>query len=106
MADLCGFDDTHFGRAKTTLVTFLPPTLGALIKPDGFLAAIGWAGLAATIWSVIVPALMVRASRRKFADAAYRTPGGSLTVSALLVYGCVTAVCHVLFVFEVLPMYR
>ena len=106
MADLCGFDDTHFGRAKTTLVTFLPPTLGALIKPDGFLAAIGWAGLAAPIWSVIVPALMVRASRRKFADAAYRTPGGSLTVSALLVYGCVTAVCHVLFVFEVLPMYR
>ncbi len=106
MADLCGFDDTHFGRAKTTLVTFLPPTLGALIKPDGFLAAIGWAGLAATIWSVIVPALMVRASRRKFADAAYRTPGGALTVSALLVYGCVTAVCHVLFVFEVLPMYR
>lgn len=106
MADLCGFDDTLWGRAKTTLVTFLPPTLGALIKPDGFLAAIGWAGLAATIWSVIVPALMLRASRRKFSSSAYRAPGGSLTVYALLLYGGVTAVCHVLFVLQVLPMYR
>ena len=47
MADLCKFDDSVMGRAKTTLVTFLPPLLGGLIKPDGFLAAIGWAGLAA-----------------------------------------------------------
>lgn len=106
MADLCKFDDSVLGRAKTTLVTFLPPLLGGLIKPDGFLAAIGWAGLAATIWSVIVPALMLRASRLKFPMSAYRTPGGSLTIVLLLVYGCITAVCHVLFVFHVLPMYE
>ena len=106
MADLCKFDDSVMGRAKTTLVTFLPPLLGGLIKPDGFLAAIGWAGLAATIWSVIVPALMLRASRKKFPAAAYSAPGGSLTIYVLLVYGCITAVCHILFVLHYLPMYE
>ena len=106
MADLCKFDDSVMGRAKTTLVTFLPPLLGGLIKPDGFLAAIGWAGLAATIWSVIVPALMLWASRKKFPAAAYSAPGGSLTIYVLLIYGCITAVCHILFVLQYLPMYE
>ena len=49
---------------------------------------------------------MLRASRLKFPMSAYRTPGGSLTIVLLLVYGCITAVCHVLFVFHVLPMYE
>lgn len=87
-------------------MTFLPPLARRLIKPDGFLAAIGWAGLAATIWSVIVPALMLRASRKKFPAAAYSAPGGSLTIYVLLVYGCITAVCHILFVLHYLPMYE
>ena len=106
MADLCGFDDSRMGRTKTAVVTFLPPLLGGLLWPEGFLPAIGWAGLAATIWSVIVPALMLRACRRKFGFSEYRTPGGVLTVPLLLLYGIITAVCHVLFVFDVLPMYR
>lgn len=106
IADLCRFDDSVMGRTKTTVVTFLPPLAGGLLKPDGFLAAIGWAGLAATIWSVIVPALMLRASRCKYPEAGYRTPGGNVTVCLLLVYGCVTAACHVLFVLHFLPMYE
>lgn len=106
VADLFGFDDSRSGRTKTTLATFFPPTVAGLLWPDGFLYAIGWAGLAATIWSVIVPALMLRASRKKFSDAVYTTPGGCLTVPALLVFGCLTAVCHTLFVFNLLPMYR
>lgn len=106
MADLCKFDDTRLGRTKTTLITFLPPTLCWIFWPDGFLLAIGWAGLAATIWSVIVPALMLRASRRKFSAADYRAPGGELAVQLLLVFGSVTALCHVLFVLDVLPMYK
>lgn len=106
MADLCGFDDSRMGRTKTAVVTFLPPLLGGLLWPEGFLPAIGWAGLAATIWSVIVPALMLRACRRKFGFSEYRTPGGTLTVPLLLIYGVITAICHILFVFDVLPMYR
>lgn len=106
MADLCKFDDSPLGRAKTALVTFLPPTLCGLIWPKGFLHAIGWAGLAATIWSVLVPALMLRVSRRKFRDAAYRAPWGRAVVPLLLLYGCATAVCHILYMLNMLPEYK
>ncbi len=44
-ADLFGFDDSAMGRFKTALLTFIPPMIGGLVKPDGFLYAIGYAGL-------------------------------------------------------------
>lgn len=106
MADLCNFDNSRSGRTKTLLVTFVPPILGGLIWPNGFLPAIGWAGLASAFWAVIIPALLLSKSRKRYAKAAYTTPGGSLTVPLLLAYGCFVAVCHTLFVFNLLPMYR
>ena len=106
MADLCNFDDSPRGRAKTALATFLPPTLCGLIWPQGFLYAIGWAGFAATIWSVLIPALMLRASRKKFRAATYRAPWGRALVPLLLAYGCLTAVCHILYMLDMLPEYR
>ncbi len=54
LADLFGFDDSAMGRFKTALLTFLPPIVGGLLWPNGFLYAIGYAGLAATIWAAIV----------------------------------------------------
>ena len=102
MADLCNFDDSPWGRAKTALATFLPPTLCGLIWPQGFLYAIGWAGLAATIWSVFDSALMLRASRKKFRAATYRAPWGRALVPLLLAYGCLTAVCHILYMLDML----
>ena len=106
LADFFGFDDTCSGRAKTTLVTFVPPMSGAIFWPDGFLLAVGWAGLAATIWAVIVPALMLRAARKKYSTSLFRAPGGSGVVGLLLAYGALIAVCHTLFVFNLLPMYQ
>lgn len=106
MADLCNFDDSRLGRTKTLIVTFAPPMLCGLLWPDGFLPAIGWAGLAAAIWSVIVPALLLRAVRGRFAPGGYTAPGGTLLVPLLLLYGTLVAVCHTLFVFRLLPMYH
>ncbi len=77
IADLFNFDDSLMGRTKTTLVTFLPPLLLSLQFPYGFVIAIGYAGLAATIWTGIVPALLVKASRKKFPQQAYRVYGGN-----------------------------
>ncbi len=106
MTDLCNFDNSRSGRTKTLLVTFVPPILGGLVWPDGFLPAIGWAGLASAFWAVIIPALLLNSSRKRYGKAAYTAPGGRLTVPLLLVYGCFVAVCHTLFVFNFLPMYR
>lgn len=106
MADLCSFDDSRLGRTKTMLVTLLPPMICGLVWPDGFLPAIGWAGLAASIWSVIVPALMLMAGRVRFAPEGYVAPGGALLPRLLILYGILVAVCHILFVFELLPMFE
>ncbi|TLD86722.1 aromatic amino acid transport family protein [Helicobacter sp. MIT 05-5294] len=112
MADLCGFDDSRLGRTKTMLVSFVPPIIGGILYPDGFLLAIGWAGLAATIWSVIIPALLLKSHRiARQANAQdsktdFRVKGGNWTIYALLGFGCVVGVCHILFVLDWLPMYR
>lgn len=106
MADLCNFDDSRMGRTKTMIVTLVPPMICGIIWPDGFLPAIAWAGFAACVWSVITPALLLRAGRRKFTPGGYVAPGGRLLVPLLLCYGILVAVCHILFVFELLPMYQ
>ncbi|WP_446469392.1 tryptophan permease [Xenorhabdus stockiae] len=106
LADFFGFDDSHTGRLKTALMTFIPPTVLALLFPNGFLYAIGFAGLAATIWAVIVPALMARASRRRHPQASYRAPGGNILIVFIILFGLINAVVHILSLFDLLPAYR
>ncbi|PHM67217.1 tryptophan permease [Xenorhabdus stockiae] len=106
LADFFGFDDSHTGRLKTALITFIPPTVLALLFPNGFLYAIGFAGLAATIWAVIVPALMARASRRRHPQASYRAPGGNILIVFIILFGLINAIVHILSLFDLLPAYR
>ncbi|PHM45985.1 tryptophan permease [Xenorhabdus mauleonii] len=106
LADFFKFDDSRQGRLKTALITFVPPTILALIFPNGFLYAIGFAGLAATIWAVIVPALMVRASRKRYPLSSYRAPGGSFLIGFIILFGLINAVTHILSLFNLLPTYR
>ena len=72
---------------KTTIVTFIPPLLLSLQFPYGFVIAIGYAGLAATIWAAIVPALLVRASRKKFPMADYKVYGGGMMIGFIILFG-------------------
>ncbi|MCK3658367.1 tryptophan permease [Pasteurellaceae bacterium Pebbles2] len=87
IADLLKFDDSRLGRTKTTLVTFLPPLLLSLQFPYGFVLAIGYAGLAATVWAAIVPALLARASRKKFAQQQYQAFGGNFMIYFIILFG-------------------
>ncbi|OOF53614.1 tryptophan permease [Rodentibacter genomosp. 2] len=95
IADLCKFDDSLMGRTKTTLVTFLPPLLLSLQFPYGFVIAIGYAGLAATIWAAIVPALLVKASRKKFPHTTYKVYGGNLMIGFIILFGVLNIVAQV-----------
>ncbi|CDG20945.1 Tryptophan-specific transport protein [Xenorhabdus poinarii G6] len=106
LADFFGFDDSKSGRLKTALITFIPPTLLALLFPNGFLYAIGFAGLAATIWAVIVPALMAHVSRRRYPQASYRVPGGNFLIVFIILFGLISATTHLLSLFNLLPTYR
>ncbi|WP_350304758.1 tryptophan permease [Photorhabdus viridis] len=106
IADFLGFKDNNTGRLKSALVTFIPPTVLALLVPNGFLYAIGFAGFAATIWAVIIPALMARASRQRFPEASYRAPGGKFLIGFVILFGLINAIAHILSFFDLLPVYR
>lgn len=95
IADLLNFDDSLGGRTKTTLITFLPPLLLSLEFPYGFVIAIGYAGLAATIWAAIVPALLARAARKKFPNATYKVYGGNFMIGFIILFGVLNIIAQV-----------
>lgn len=106
LADLFGFDESRSGRLKTAAVTFLPPTLLGLLFPNGFLIAIGFAALAATIWAAIVPALMAYKARKMFPDnQGFKVPGGTAVIGIVIAYGLLTGACHLLVMADLLPVY-
>ncbi|MGL5552859.1 MAG: tryptophan permease, partial [Plesiomonas shigelloides] len=100
IADLLKFDDSLLGRTKTAVVTFLPPTIGGLMFPDGFIYAIGFAGLAAAIWAAIIPAMMARASRKQFSSPDYRAPGGNAGIILVLLFGLTNLIVQILAMFN------
>ncbi|WP_225639345.1 aromatic amino acid transporter [Candidatus Profftia sp. (ex Adelges kitamiensis)] len=105
ISDFCKFTDNVTGRTKSTLITFIPPTIGALIFPNNFLDAIGFAGLSATIWTVITPAMLAYASRKRFPNANYRAPGGFIMILFIITFGLINTIAYILSVCKLLPVY-
>jgi tryptophan-specific transport protein len=94
IADRFKFDNSGGGRFKSALLTFLPPTLGGLFFPNGFLYAIGLAGLCACMWGTIVPAMSARGSRLKYGSPHYRVWGGNALVYLVIGYGVLLIFCY------------
>ncbi|MFV0321030.1 MAG: tryptophan permease [Alphaproteobacteria bacterium] len=105
LADLFKFDDSRLGRTKTAAILFVPPLIGGVFFPNGFILAIGFAGLAATVWAAIVPAMMAKESRKKFGNPLFRTWGGNILIYIIVTYGIVIAICHILSMFNMLPVF-
>lgn len=95
ISDLFKFDDSIMGRTKATFMTFLPPLLFSLNAPFGFVTAIGFAGLAATIWAAIVPALLAQASRKRFPNAPYRVFGGQFMIYFVIAFGVLNIIAQI-----------
>ena len=56
--------------------------------PDGFIRAIGFAGVAATIFTMIMPVLMVMKLRqRNHNNVSYRVSGGKGKMMIVLLFG-------------------
>lgn len=106
LADLFGFDESRSGRLKTATVTFVPPTVLGLLFPDGFLIAIGFAALAATIWAAIVPGLMAHRVRKMYPQyEGFRVPGGTPVIAIVILFGIITGACHLLVMADLLPVF-
>ena len=106
LAALFKFDNSRAGRAKSWGVTFLPPLLLSLLFPFGFVVAIGYAGAAATVWACIIPALLAKKSRELAPQGGgFKAPGGQPMVVAVIVFGVLTAVFHLMAMAGMLPIY-
>ncbi|HEJ9673638.1 low affinity tryptophan permease TnaB [Proteus mirabilis] len=105
LADLFKIDNTHIGRFKTVLLTFLPPTLLYLIFPNGFIYGIGGAGLCATIWAVIIPAILAVKARKKFPNQIFRVWGGRGIPMIVILFGITVILCWLGNILNLLPKF-
>lgn len=106
LADLFKFEDCRKGRAKTWMVTFIPPLILSLLFPFGFVIAIGYAGAAATVWACIIPALLARKSRQlETGNEGFMAPGGTPMIALVVGFGVLTAVFHFMSMMGVLPAF-
>lgn len=106
LRDVFNFSDTASGRFKTALLTFMPPLLACLVFPTGFVKVMGYVGLMAAIWAVLVPALLVRASRKRFAQADYQVFGGTTMIAFIVVFAVAAFVAQVLLLLQLLPIFK
>ncbi|EEZ5199876.1 low affinity tryptophan permease TnaB [Escherichia coli] len=90
---------------KSVLLTFLPPALLYLIFPNGFIYGIGGAGLCATIWAVIIPAVLAIKARKKFPNQMFTVWGGNLIPAIVILFGITVILCWFGNVFNVLPKF-
>lgn len=104
LADFFGFADDRAGRTKTWAVTFVPPLVFSLLAPFGFVKAIGYAGAVAAVWTCIVPALLALKVHARDAHRIH-IPGGVGAMVLVLIFGCATAVLHLLNVWGHLPTF-
>lgn len=95
IADLFKLGNDLWERVKTALITFVPPLLMSLLYPYGFVTAIGYAGLAVSIWMVIIPALLAHASRKKYPKSIYKVFGGKSLIHLVIAFGLLNIFCYV-----------
>ena len=106
LADLFKFEDSKTGRAKTWAMTFFPPLVLSILFPFGFVVAIGYAGAAATVWTCIIPALLVKKVRAQSGSGnGFRAPGGQPMLLGVIAFGVLTALFHFMSMMQMLPTY-
>lgn len=105
--DAFAWPTTVAGRSKTAAVTFLPPWLAYLLVPTGFVKVMGYVGLMAAVWAVLIPALLVRQCRQQFPHSkCYRAPGGRASVYCVMLFAAVVILVQLLLLGQWLPVYQ
>ena len=90
-------------RLSLTATTFIPPLIFALFYPNGFIAALGYAGLLCAFYCLILPIGLAWRTRQQYKDLPYRVAGGNLMLVLALIVGLL--IIAILFLMEsgVLP---
>ncbi|MCW9718372.1 MULTISPECIES: aromatic amino acid transport family protein [unclassified Avibacterium] len=74
-------------RIQLGLLTFIPPLAFALFYPDGFIAALGYAGQMFTFYGLVLPVGMAWQARKRYPDMPYRVLGGNISLFIALLLG-------------------
>ncbi|WP_422460922.1 amino acid permease [Endozoicomonas sp. ALB115] len=104
IADLFGFDSSFVGRLKTAAITFIPPTLLGVFLPNGFITAIGFAGLVLVVFCILSPVVMAWVGRQR-GEGGYQVPGGTVRMALIFLFGIVAMVLAGLDLMGVLPKF-
>ncbi len=96
VADKFSFEDDGSGRFKSALISFLPVAILSFFFPNGFLLAIGYAGMVAVFAIFIIPFLMVRKIRKQRSAKEYVVAGGGPLLWAFFLLSLLVVVCQVL----------
>lgn len=91
------------GRIQSGLITFAPPLVFALFYPQGFVMALGYAGVALAILALIIPSLLVWKSRQQHSGAGYRVMGGTPLLALIFACGIGIIVIQALIATGLLP---
>lgn len=90
-------------RLWLTLATFTPPILFALFYPDGFIMALGYAGLLFAFYGMILPIGLAWKARHRHPNLPYRVIGGNLALVVALIAGIIIMVIPFLIQLGYLP---
>ncbi|EMD9275008.1 tyrosine transporter TyrP [Cronobacter malonaticus] len=94
LADMFKRRRTVAGRAQSGLMTFVPPLAFSLFYPQGFVMALGYAGVALAVLALLLPSLLVWQSRKRH-TAGWQVTGGSLMLA--VVFACGIAIVAIQF---------
>ncbi|GAA5192415.1 amino acid permease [Ferrimonas gelatinilytica] len=103
--DLFKMDDSLSSSLKAAGVSFVPALLLCIAMPHGFITAIGFAALAASIFVLVLPALMARVLRRRGIHNGFQTRGGMLRLDFVLAFGVLAVLVEVVHLLGWLPQF-
>ena len=105
LADGLNINKTIKGKYLLAMLTFLPPIVYAVIYPGGFLLALSYAGIFASILLIIYPALMAWHSRyRNKMENRYQVSGGKVGLGLAILFGGLVILLEICEQFSLLPI--
>ena len=90
-------------RFTLTIATFVPPLCFALFYPNGFIAALGYAGLLCAFYCLILPIGLAWRVRKLHPNLPYRVAGGNFALLLALLLGIAVIVIPFLMEAGILP---
>ncbi|MDO4431057.1 MAG: aromatic amino acid transporter [Lonepinella koalarum] len=90
-------------RISLGMMTFIPPMLFAFFYPQGFIAALGYAGQMFAFYAIVLPIAMVWKLRRQGMTLNYRVKGGNISLLMALIIGVFIVIVPFLIEAGILP---